>query len=162
MRTRVFDQADVVRLEQVRDEIFAVDDRQSRLAAHRNRRKLQELRAEQAALLERLGFDTYSSYVMGIPSVRAELERSSRLDAATTRIEHIERELQSLAAEEPDPRELRRAEIELERLLAGADELLGHVPAPGASPGPAASPAPGASPPEVTTGDRVHDTITAL
>ena len=125
MRTRVFDRSDVARLEQVRDEIFAVDDRQSRLSAHRNRRKLQELRAEEAVLLERLGFDTYSSYVMGIPSVRAELERSSRLDAAATRIEHIERELQSLAADAPDPREVRNAEADLDRLFSAADDLLG-------------------------------------
>ena len=148
MRTRVFDRADVLRLEQVRDEIFAVDDRQSRLAAHRNRRKLQELRDEEAMLLERLGFDTYSSYVMGIPSVRAELERSSRLDAATTRIEQIERELQSLAADAPDPREVRHAEADLERLLAGADDLLG-APV-------------GVDRSAVAAEDRVHETITAL
>jgi hypothetical protein len=150
MRTRVFDRSDVARLEQVRDEIFAVDDRQSRLSAHRNRRKLQELRAEEAVLLERLGFDTYSSYVMGIPSVRAELERSSRLDAATTRIEHIERELQSLAADAPDPREVRNAEADLERLFSAADELLGIVGDHDRS--------------RVSNGteDVVHDLITAL
>ncbi|CAN5708908.1 hypothetical protein BH10ACT3_BH10ACT3_09680 [soil metagenome] len=124
MRARVVDPADVNRLDQVRDEIFAFDDRHSRLGANRNKRKVRELRDEEAVLLERLGFDTYSSYVMGIPSVRAELERSSRLDAATTRIEQIERELQSLAADEPDAVELSAAEGELSMLLSSAAQLL--------------------------------------
>lgn len=148
MRTRVFDRSDVNRLEQVRDEIFAFDDRHSRLGAHRNKRKVQELRAEEAVLLERLGFDTYSSYVMGIPSVRAELERSSRLDSAMTRMEQIEREIESLAADEPDTRELLNARAELHRLLAGAAELLGR---------PAVVDLDAAN-----TADMVHDTITAL
>ena len=127
MRTRVFDRSDVSRLEQVRDEIFAFDGRHGRLGAQRNKRKVQELRDEEAVLLERLGFDTYSSYVMGIPSVQAELERSSRLDSAVTRMEQIEREIQSLVADAPDPRELTNAEADLQRLLVGAGELLGRA-----------------------------------
>jgi len=168
MRARVVDPDDVRRLDQLRDEIFAFDDRHGRLSAGRNRRKVQELRAEEAVLLERLGFDTYSSYVMGIPSVRAELERSSRVDAAATRVEQIERELHSLEAEAPDPRVLDAAEAELTRLVTMASRLLGReVPdvlvthADGASPlgdalGEAVAPA------VVATEDVVHDLVTTL
>ncbi len=84
----------VQRLETVRDEIFAVDERSGVLGG-RSKRRLVELRSEQAILLDHLGFDTYSAYVMGIPSVRAELDRAEELERAVGE----ERRLREVLAE---------------------------------------------------------------
>ncbi|MFN7150100.1 MAG: hypothetical protein ACK4V6_11540 [Microthrixaceae bacterium] len=125
MRAPQFDQSVVRRLEAVRDEIFAVDDRASRLGATRNKRRLAELRSEEAVLLDRLGFDTYSAYVMGIPSVRAELERSSRVESARDRADRIAEEIDNIRRELPVPAEIDRAAQRLHQLLEEALDYLG-------------------------------------
>lgn len=119
------DRSVVQRLEAVRDEIFEVDDRQSVLAAARNKRRLAELRSEEAILLDRLGFDTYSSYVMGIPSVRAELERAAQVDAALEHVQQLESQLVAMRADAPSEADLADAAFQLHRLLGQAARLLG-------------------------------------
>jgi hypothetical protein len=137
----------VQRLEHVRDEIFAVDDRQRGLGATRSKRRLAELRSEEAILLDRLGFDTYSAFVMGIPSVRAELERASQRDAATAEVEALRSEAAELqaqlgrdaAAREDAARQLRRlagealALTDPQATLPPAGELAREVAAGGAA-----------------------------
>ncbi|MDQ2678265.1 MAG: hypothetical protein M3Y51_05930, partial [Actinomycetota bacterium] len=125
MRSGSIDPDVVARLEQVRDEIFSVGDRSSRLGASRNKRRVSELRAEEAVLLDRLGYDTYSAYVMGIPSLRAEMERISRVDTAQHRSEQIEAEIEQLRAELPDRRTVDRAGVELSAALVESLEYLG-------------------------------------
>lgn len=111
----------VQRLEAVRDEIFAVDDRQRGLGATRNKRRLAELRSEEAILLDRLGFDTYSAFVMGIPSVRAELERASQRDAALAELEALRGEVAGLQAQlDRDTAEREDAARQLRRLAGEA------------------------------------------
>lgn len=117
----------VRRLEEVRDEIFETADKGARLSS-RGRRRLQELRAEQAVLLEQLGFDTYSAYVMGIPSVRAEVERTSRADTAHERAEDLRAELERIdevAVESTRSVGNERVEAELQTLLVLAHRELG-------------------------------------
>ncbi len=126
LRSHRVDQSVVRRLEAVRDEIFAVDDRQGRLNAARNKRRLSELRSEEAVLLDRLGFDTYSAYVMGIPSVRAEMERSSKLDSAQDRADRVSEEIERLRDEAPNPAELAIASSELDQLLSHSLDQLGE------------------------------------
>ncbi|MGB3410232.1 MAG: hypothetical protein WBA45_03470 [Microthrixaceae bacterium] len=123
MRQRRVDPDVVARLEQVRDEMFAADERQSRLSVNRNRRRMLSLREEEARLLAQIGFDTYSSYVMGIPSMRSEVERSSRLDQAQSRVDEIQHELDSM--DEPAESLLSASEAELRDLLRAAAALLG-------------------------------------
>lgn len=120
------DRSVVQRLEAVRDEIFEVDDRQSVLAAVRNKRRLAELRSEEAILLDRLGFDTYSSYVMGIPSVRAELERAAQVDAALEHVQQLESRLDAMRdGDAPSDGDVADAAFQLHRLLGQATRLLG-------------------------------------
>lgn len=119
------DRSVVQRLEAVRDEIFEVDDRQSVLAAARNKRRLAELRSEEAILLDRLGFDTYSSYVMGIPSVRAELERAAQVDAARELVQQLESRLDAMRDDAPGDVDVADAAFQLHRLLGQAMKLLG-------------------------------------
>ena len=125
MRSGSVDPDVVARLEQVRDEIFSVGDRAGRLSSSRNKRRVSELRAEEAMLLDRLGYDTYSAYVMGIPSLRAEMERISRVDTAQNRSERIEAEVEQLRAELPDRRTVDRAGVELSAALVESLEYLG-------------------------------------
>ncbi len=125
MRSGSVDPDVVARLEQVRDEIFSVGDRAGRLSSSRNKRRVSELRAEEAVLLDRLGYDTNSAYVMGIPSLRAEMERISRVDTAQNRSERIEAEVEQLRAELPDRRTVDRAGVELSAALVESLEYLG-------------------------------------
>jgi hypothetical protein len=130
VRSPAIDRSVVQRLETVRDEIFEVDDRQSVLAAARNKRRLAELRSEEAILLDRLGFDTYSSYVMGIPSMRAEMERSAQIDAAREHADRMEARLVSMQQEAPGDAEVADAAVQLHRLLAQATTVLGEEVGP--------------------------------
>jgi hypothetical protein len=128
VRAPQVDRGVVQRLEQVRDEIFAVDDRQSVLGAARNKRRLAELRSEEAILLDHLGFDTYSAYVMGIPSVRADLERSAQVDTARDRADQLEAEVAVLRTRLADRSEPEDAAAQLRRLFAESLRVLGRPP----------------------------------
>lgn len=121
----------VARLEAVRDEIFDVSDRGVRRSPGRAKRRLQELRAEEAVLLDRLGFDTYSAYVMGITSVRADVERSNRVVRAEGEVEQVRAELEELRRGVPDDAQLERVGSELEALvLVATRELDPAAPLP--------------------------------
>lgn len=123
----------VERLEAIREEIFSADERPGVLGAARQKRRLAELRSEEAILLDRLGFDTYSAYVMGIPTLRAEMERSSRTEEVAQRVVQLEAELAAAeGAIDLDP-DARRVADELHRCAYRALELLASddpLPAP--------------------------------
>lgn len=121
------DRAVVQRLEAVRDEIFAVDDRQGVLGSARHKRRLAELRSEEAILLDRLGFDTYSAYVMGIRSVRAEMERDAQLVEAREHADRLEAEVAVLRAQVAERAAVDEAERALAQLLAQAAAELGET-----------------------------------
>jgi chromosome segregation ATPase len=117
---------DVVRqLERVRDEIYELEERGGRIAAVRSRRRIDELRAEEAELLDRLGFDTYSSFVMGVPTARAEAERAMRIDAAQARIDTLQRDVDRLRADSPGGEEEQRIRAERAAITDEAARLLG-------------------------------------
>ena len=114
----------VLRLERVRDEIYELEERGGRLAAVRSKRRIDELRAEEAELLDRLGFDTYSSYVMGIPTARAEAERALRLDAARAKVETMREAVERLRADAPGGAEDQWNDAERSRIIDEAAALL--------------------------------------
>ena len=114
----------VLRLERVRDEIFELEERGGRLAMARSKRRIDELRAEEAVLLDHLGFDTYSSYVMGIPTARAEAERALRLDGAQSRVDALRETVERLRADSPGGAEDQWNDAERHRILEDAAVLL--------------------------------------
>ena len=120
----------VERLEALRDELHELARPKGAPAGGRNRRRVTELRAEEAILLDRLGYDTYSAYVMGI--------RAAVVPADREHIERLEARLEALRAEEPGEEGLAEAESELQGLLDEAGELLGTGPV-AAQPGAATS-----------------------
>jgi uncharacterized protein YhaN len=129
LRTPELDQSIVGHLEQLHDQIFELDTKMSRLSASRNRRRLLELKAEEDELLERLGYDTWSNYVMGVSNADAEAERMRRYEVAKATYDFAEDELAKAAM---GPREDVDVEVLARRrdaLLDRAHALLGTLPA---------------------------------
>ncbi len=118
-------QGDLERLEELRNEIFSYPTTFSSPQVPRPQLTLQELRLEESALLQRLGYESYSAYVRGIPFVQTDLERASRRDRAVHRVQQLQQELQDLMEGSPDPQDLELAEMELSVMLQTAAELLG-------------------------------------
>ena len=114
---------DLERLEQLRTEIFSYPTTMSTFDLQPPV-TLQELRAEESQVLKRLGYESYSDYVRGIPLVKTDLERSARRESAMRRVQQFQQELQQLILESPDPQDLELAEMELSVMLQSASELL--------------------------------------
>jgi DNA repair exonuclease SbcCD ATPase subunit len=122
------DPALVARLEVLRDEIFDLEERGGRLGAGRNRRRVEELRAEEAEILDRLGFDTYSAFVMGVRSARSVTTRAIRVDEVRARVEALEHEVERLRADLPGGAEDQRGRSERTEITREAAALLGADP----------------------------------
>lgn len=117
-------QGDLERLEELRNEIFSYPTTFSSPQAPKPQLSLQELRLEESALLQRLGYESYSAYVRGIPFVQTDLVRASRRERAVDRVVQVQQELQGLIEGSPDPQDLELAEMELSVMLQTAAELL--------------------------------------
>jgi len=120
---------DLVRqLESVRDVIFDLEERGGRVAAIRSRRRIDELRSEEAMLLDQLGFDTYSDYVMGRPNQDTWSIRPTRRIPADERVQRLTDELEHLHRELADDVDEHRNRSERDRLIAEAGSILNaHV-----------------------------------
>ncbi len=117
-------QDDLERLEELRNQIFSYPTTFSSPQVPKPQLSLQELRLEESALLQRLGYESYSAYVRGIPFVQTDLERASRRERAVERVVQVQQELQGLIEGSPDPQDLELAEMELSVMLQTAAELL--------------------------------------
>jgi predicted nucleic acid-binding Zn-ribbon protein len=129
LRSPDLDTAAVSELEGIHDEIFELDGRIAKLSAGRLRRRMLELRDRESELLGQLGFESWSSYVMGMSSEGAETERKRRYDVAKATYEFAEDEVakaagapMAAASELADARQRRR------EILVRAESILGHVP----------------------------------
>ncbi|MCX6524465.1 MAG: hypothetical protein NTX58_06810 [Actinobacteria bacterium] len=117
-------QDDLERLEELRNQIFSYPTTFSSPQVPKPQFSLQELRLEESALLQRLGYESYSAYVRGIPFVQTDLVRASRRERAVERVVQVQQELQGLIEGSPDPQDLELAEMELSVMLQTAAELL--------------------------------------
>ncbi|HOT80523.1 MAG TPA: hypothetical protein PKY13_11080, partial [Microthrixaceae bacterium] len=117
------DPAAVDRLESIHDEIFELSGRTSRFGAGKQRRRLEHLRAEETKLLEELGFDTWSSYIMGITSAGSDPARRRDYENAVRAYEQAEAELEHAANDpitvevDPEYNDLQRARADLVHLI---------------------------------------------
>jgi len=126
------DPSDLIRLEELRNHIFSYPSLLLPLSELSSQtaqpvQTLQDLRLEETLLLQRLGYESYSAYVRGIPLVQSDVERASRRDSALLRVQQYEQELQQLLIGSPDPQDLELAEMELSVMLQTASALLGRV-----------------------------------
>jgi len=115
----------VRQLEAVRDEIFELEERGGRVAAVRHRRRIDELRSEEALLLDQLGFDTYTAFVMGRPNRETESVRAIREDRARSRLDQLTEEVDRLRQELPGGTEDVWNRDERDRIVDAAAEHLG-------------------------------------
>jgi hypothetical protein len=125
LRSPELDEDVVAELEATHDEIFELDGRISKLSSSRLRRRMIQLREREEQLLAKLGFDTWSSYVMGNSTEVAEVERKRRYEVAKATYEFAEDEV-AKAASTPilAGSELADAERSHEGLLERAAALL--------------------------------------
>ena len=117
----------VEELESVHDEIFELDGRVAKLSSARLRRRMGELRDREDELLGRLGFDSWSSYVMGVSSTDADTERARRHDVAKATYEFAEDEVAKAAGSPAiESAELLEVETRRSELRGRAESLLGR------------------------------------
>ncbi|HPU39146.1 MAG TPA: hypothetical protein PLS63_06200 [Microthrixaceae bacterium] len=128
IRSPELDSALVGRLEAVRDEIFELEERGGRVAAARHRRRIDELRSDEALLLDQLGFDTYTAFVMGAPNRETEATRAIREDRAQARVDHLLEEVSRLRSELPGGSDDIWNRTERGRLVSESAALLGAAP----------------------------------
>jgi len=123
LRQPELDPAAVDRLESIHDEIFELSGRTSRFGAGKQRRRLEHLRTEETKLLEELGFDTWSSYIMGITSAGSDPARRRDYENAVRAYEQAEAELEHAANDpitvevDPEYNDLQRARADLVHLI---------------------------------------------
>lgn len=120
------DEAEIERLHDI--VIENVDKRESRRSGKEATRLYEEANIKLDEVLERYGFPTYASFIMGRTAPSIDLESKRRHEEAKALIESLQRELDDLAKaidEDPHGRMLR---AEREQLWAAAAELLGTVP----------------------------------
>ena len=128
------DESVIEELESVHDQIFELDGRSAKAAGGKGRRRLEELKQRESQLLGSLGFDTWSSYVMGQVDMGAGEVAEHRLAAAKAGLALAEEELaKARRMTVPDDPELVRLRTLQHQLLGEAGRILGHAPAADAS-----------------------------
>lgn len=118
----------VDRLETAHAEVLeALERADSRFGGARAQRRVDTARAAERALLDQLGFGSYSDYMMGYSLLHVDPEREAALDAARAELSAAEDAWRLLQAETEG--ELARAErMERRRLLV--EEAAGHLGRP--------------------------------
>ena len=119
----------ISKVEAARTAVLESQDRaESRFAGGRAKRRLEELRADERRVLERLGFSTYADYMMSSSNRGAAHPNRSILDAARANLAAAETELAAL----PGATDRARRRVELlqrrDAIAPRVAELLGHEP----------------------------------
>ncbi|MGH9086353.1 MAG: hypothetical protein ACRDYW_12960, partial [Acidimicrobiales bacterium] len=129
VRSPVLDRDDVNALEDAHAALLDAGDRADRrLAGGRARQRVEDLRAAEQEVLDRLGFGSYSDYVMGYSLHHTDPEQEAALDAARTELAAAEDEWTRIEAE-TDVALARAALLDRRRTLhEEARRLLGGAP----------------------------------
>ena len=123
------DREDVEELENAHEQVLLAQDRvDKRLAGGKAKQRLDEARSKEDEILNRLGFVTYTEFVMGTSIVNVDPESESRLDAARDELAAAEDAVAELEA--GVDAELARASLVARRreLVGKAVAMLGRDP----------------------------------
>ena len=123
------DREDVEALEDAHEQVLLAQERvDKRLAGGKAKQRLDEARAREGEILSRLGFVTYTEFMMGTSIVNVDPERESRLEAARAELAAAEDGVTDLEA--GVDAELARAALVARRreLVGNAIALLGRDP----------------------------------
>jgi hypothetical protein len=83
VRIPEIDRHDVEALENAHEEVLLAQDRaDKRFGGERARQRLHEARVAEQAILDRIGFDTYASFMMGTSIQHVDTEREHKLEAS--------------------------------------------------------------------------------
>jgi hypothetical protein len=83
VRVPEVDRHDVEALENAHEEVLLAQDRaDKRFGGDRARQRLHEARAAEQSILDRIGFDTYASFMMGTSIQHVDTEREHKLEAS--------------------------------------------------------------------------------
>ncbi len=132
VRNPELDRALVDRLEQAHAELLdAIDRADSRFGGARAQRKVDALRTAEHAILDELGFTSYSDYMMGNSLLHVDPAKEAALDAAREELASAEDAWRAIEAD--TDAELARAEVVERRrqLVEQASALLGGRPPTG-------------------------------
>jgi hypothetical protein len=119
---------DVQALEAAHERVLAAERKaSSRLGGNRALRALEEALAEQQIYLDRLGYPTWSAWIMGAPLLDATAEHAKRLEQARREVDEATWAWERLTEKlETDP-EFRALLDRLERVLEAAHAIVGDV-----------------------------------
>jgi hypothetical protein len=123
------DRLDIEGLENAHEQVLIAQDRSDkRLSGARAKQRLDEVREVEQEILNRLGFVTYTEFVMGTSMLNVDPEREKRLEIARSELASAEDALADLEADVDA--ELARAELVARRrsLSSKAIALLGRDP----------------------------------
>jgi hypothetical protein len=123
------DREQVDALENAHEAVLQAQDKtEKRLTGDRAKRRLEDARAAEQEILDRLGMHTYADFVMGTSMLRVDPEQEQSLDDARDELARAEDALAGLEAEVES--ELRRAELMARRrsVRDNAVALLGRDP----------------------------------
>ena len=129
VRSPELDRDEVNALEDAHAELLdAIDRADRRMAGARARQRVEDLRAAEREILDRLGFGSYSDYVMGYSLHHTDPEQEAALDAARAELAAAEDEWTRIEAE-TDVALARAALLDRRRTLQQeARRLLGGAP----------------------------------
>jgi hypothetical protein len=119
---------DVHALEEAHEKVLSAERKaSSRLGGSRALRALEEAMAEQQVYLDRLGYPTWSAWIMGAPLLDATAEHAKRLEQARQEVAEATSAWERLTGKlETDP-EFRALLDRLERVLEAAYAIVGDV-----------------------------------
>jgi hypothetical protein len=119
---------DVHALEAAHERVLAAERKaSSRLGGSRALRALEEAMDDQQVYLDRLGYPTWSAWIMGAPLLDATAEHAKRLEQARLEVEEATEAWERLTGKlESDP-EFRALLDRLERVLEAAHAIVGDV-----------------------------------
>ncbi|MEY2423845.1 MAG: hypothetical protein QOI95_3912 [Acidimicrobiaceae bacterium] len=123
------DRLDIEALENAHEQVLIAQDRsEKRLSGARAKQRVDEVREVEQEILNRLGFVTYTEFVMGTSMLNVDPEREKRLEIARAELASAEDALADLEADVDA--ELARAEVVARRrtLNSQAIALLGRDP----------------------------------
>lgn len=118
---------DIVALERAHDSVLEAERRVSGLFGSRSKRQLDDALAVEQVVLDRLGYPTWSAFIMGARMLDSTAENKRRLEQARRELEEIERVSARVMAKLGESAEFCAYLDRLERLQEAAHAIVGDV-----------------------------------
>ncbi len=118
---------DIIALERAHDTVLEAERRVSGLFGSRSKKQLEDAMAVEQVVLDRLGYPTWSSFIMGARMLDSTAENKRQLEIARRDLEEIERVWARVMAKLNENAEFYAYLDRLERLQEAAHAIVGDV-----------------------------------